>query len=79
MIEKQHLGKIMTSGEMSGPKTGIQEVERRDSDESADFEHSCDEGESKKVFDEKNVIPEPVSQPYVSVKSIQVLTLHPSW
>ena len=61
----------MTSEVTSGSKTGIQEVERRDSEESVDFEDPRDEDESKKVFDEKNVTPATVPQPYISVKSNQ--------
>ena len=56
---------------MSGTETGIQEVERPDSEDSVNFEDPRDEDESNKVFDEKNVIPEPVPPPYVSVKSNQ--------
>ena len=54
---------------MSGTETGIPEVERPDSEESVDFDDPRDKNESKKLFDEKNVIPEPVSQPYVTLKS----------
>ena len=54
------MGKKITSEEMSGTETGIPEVERPDSEESVDFEDLRDEDESKKVFDEKNVTPEPV-------------------
>ena len=61
----------MTSGEVSGTETGIQEVERPDSEESVDFEDPCDEDESKKVFDDENVTPATVPQPYVSFKSNQ--------
>ena len=43
----------MTSEVTSGSKTGIQEVERCDSEEIVDFEDSRDEDESKKVSDEK--------------------------
>ena len=53
----------MTSGEVSGTETGIQEVERPDSEESVDFEDPRDEDESKKVFDEKNVNLATVPQP----------------
>ena len=56
---------------MSGTETGIPEVERPDSEESVDFEDPRDEDESKKVFDDKNVTPEPVSHSYVSFKSNQ--------
>ena len=56
---------------MSGTKTEIQEVERPDSEESVNFEDPCDEDESKKVFDDKNVTPATVPQPYVSFKSNQ--------
>ena len=65
------MGKKITSGEMSGTKTEIQEVERPDSEESVNFEDPCDEGESKKVFDDKNVTLATVPQPYVSFKSNQ--------
>ena len=61
----------MTSEVTSGSKTGIQEVERRDSEESVDFEDPCDKDESKKVFDDKNVTLATVPQPYVSFKSNQ--------
>ena len=56
---------------MSGTENGIPEVEKRESEETVDFEDPCDEDESKKVFDEKNVTPETVPQPYVSFKSKQ--------
>ena len=46
----------MTSEVTSGSKTEIPEAERPDSEESVDFEDPRDEDESKKVFDEKNVI-----------------------
>ena len=38
---------------MSGTKPRIREAERRDSDESVDFEDPRDEDESKTVFDDK--------------------------
>jgi hypothetical protein len=63
----------MTSEEMSCSKTGIQEVERRDGEESVDFEDLRDKDESKNIFDEVNVFPESVRQPFVSLKSSDVL------
>ena len=53
----------MTSEEMLCSETGIQEVERRNGEESVDFEDSCDKDESKNIYDKKNVSPEPVPQP----------------
>ena len=54
---------------MSGTITGIQEIEKPESEEGVNFDEPRDKDESKKLFDEKNVIPEPVSQPYVTLKS----------
>ena len=48
---------------MLGTKPGIQEVERRDSEESVNFEDPRDKDESKKVFDEENVTLATVPQP----------------
>ena len=58
---------------MSGTETGIQDVDRPDSEDSVNFEDPRDEDESNKVFDEKNVTPATVPQPYVSLKSSDVL------
>ena len=63
----------MTSEEVSCSKIGIQEVERRNGEESVDFEDSCDKDESKNIFDKENVPSEPVPLPYVSLKLSDVL------
>ena len=63
----------MTSEEMSCSKTGIQEVERHDGEESVNFEDPSDKDDTKNIFDEVNVPPEPVPQPYVNLKLSDVL------
>ena len=58
---------------MSCSKTVVQEVEKRDGEQSVDFEDSRDKDESKNIFDKENVPSEPVPQPYVSLKLSDVL------
>ena len=50
------MGQITTSEEMSCSKTGVQEIEKPDREESVDFDDPRDKDESKNVFNEKNVI-----------------------
>ena len=57
---------------MSCSKTVVQEVEKRDGEQSVDFEDSRDKDESKNIFDEENVPSEPVPPPCVSLKLSEV-------